>query len=185
VIRLMDRLGILKAHLAGYSMGGGIALQALVTYPDRFYSVILGGAGWQPPGSGFLTVMSALAESLEQGRGLGPLIRALNPAGQPPPSDEQIAAANERLLAANDPLALAAVIRGGANNRQITADQLRANRVPILAVVGDLDPIKAGVDAMARVASGLEVKVLPGKDHLTAVADPELAVSMREFLRRH
>jgi len=185
VIRLMDHLGILKAHLAGYSMGGGIALQALVTFPDRFYSVILGGAGWQPPGSGFQGVMNALADSLEQGKGLGPLIMALNPAGQPPPTPEQIAAANERLMATNDPLALAAVIRGGATYRQITADHLRANRVPILAVIGEIDPIKAGVDAMAGVASRLEVKVLPGKDHLTAVADPELAASMREFLARH
>ena len=185
VIRLMDHLGILKAHLAGYSMGGGIALQALVTYPDRFYSVILGGAGWQPPGSGFQAMMGVLADSLEQGKGLGPLILALNPAGQPPPTAEQIAAANARLLATNDPLALAAVIRGGATNRQITADQLRANRVAILAVVGEIDPVKAGVDAMAGVASHLEVKVLPGKDHLTAVGDPELAASMREFLLRH
>lgn len=185
VIRLMDHLGILKAHIAGYSMGGGIALQAVVTYPDRFYSAILGGAGWQPPGSGFQGMMTALADSLEQGKGLGPLILALNPAGQPAPTAEQIAAANARLLASNDALALAAVIRGGAGNRQITAEQLRANRVPMLAVVGEIDPVKAGVDAMSGLAANFEVEVLPGKDHLTAVADPELARSMREFLLRH
>jgi pimeloyl-ACP methyl ester carboxylesterase len=185
VIRLMDHLGMLKAHIAGYSMGGGITLQAVATYPDRFYSAILGGAGWQPPGSPFEGMMNVLAESLEQGKGLGPLILALNPAGQPPPTAEQIAAANERLLATNDPLALAAVVRGFRGNRVITADALRAIDVPMLAVVGDIDPIKASVDAMKGVATELEVKVLPGKDHLTAVADPQLAASMREFLQRH
>ena len=185
VIRLMDHLGILKAHLAGYSMGGGIALQLVATYPDRFYSAILGGMGWTPPGAGMENLMAPLAESLEQGKGLGPLVRALNPVGQEPPTDEQIAAANQRLLATNDPLALAAVIRGNAGNRAITAERLRANRVPMLAVVGEIDPLKAAVDAMKGVASHLEVVVLPGRDHLSAVADPKLAASMREFFMRH
>jgi pimeloyl-ACP methyl ester carboxylesterase len=185
VIRLMDHLGILKAHLAGYSMGGGIALQAAITYPDRFYSVILGGAGWQPPGSPFEGLMKTLADSLEQGKGLGPLILALNPPGQAPPAPEQIAAINEQLLATNDAKALAAVVRGFANNRQITLEQLKANRVPMLAVVGDIDPVKAAVDGMVEAGVPLERKLLPGKDHLTAVADPQLAASMREFLMRH
>ena len=55
----------------------------------------------------------------------------------------------------------------------------------MLAVVGEIDPVKASVDGMKGVASGLEVVVLPGKDHLTAVADPQLAAKMREFLLRH
>jgi pimeloyl-ACP methyl ester carboxylesterase len=185
VIRLMDHLGILKAHIAGYSMGGGITLQAVATYPDRFYSAILGGSGWQPPGSGFENMMTPLADSLEQGKGLGPLVIALNPKGQPPPTAEQIAAINERLLATNDALALAAVIRGFRGNRQITADALKALHVPMLAIVGEIDPVKASVDAMKGVATDLEVKVLPGKDHLSAVADPQLAASMHEFLLRH
>jgi pimeloyl-ACP methyl ester carboxylesterase len=185
VIRLMDHLGILKAHIAGYSMGGGITLQAVTTYPDRFYSAILGGMGWIPPGSPFEGMMNVLAESLEQGKGLGPLVMALNPAGQPPPTAEQIAAVNERLLATNDAQALAAVIRGNKFNKVVTADLLKANRVPMLAVVGEIDPVKAGVDGMKGVASQLEVEVLPGKDHLSAVADPRLAASMREFLMKH
>ncbi len=184
VIRLMDHLGVFRAHLAGYSMGGGIALQAVTTYPDRFYSVILGGAGWWSPGSRFIDA-TAVADSLEQGRGLGPLVAALNPVGQFPPTEEQIAAVIARLLARNDPLALAAVMRGEAGERQVTEERLRANRVPILAVVGELDPLRARVAAMALVASRLEVKVLPGKDHLSAIADPGLAASMREFLLRH
>jgi pimeloyl-ACP methyl ester carboxylesterase len=185
VIRLMDHRGILKAHIAGYSMGGGITLQAIATYPDRFYSAILGGAGWQPPGGPFEGMMKVLAESLEQGKGLGPLILGLNPAGAPKPTPEQIAAINAQLLADNDALALAAVIRGFSANRAITQDQLRGIRVPMLAVVGEIDPIKASVDAMKGVATGVEVVVLPGRDHLSAVADPKLAESMREFLQKH
>jgi pimeloyl-ACP methyl ester carboxylesterase len=185
VIRLMDHLGILKAHIAGYSMGGGITLQAVATYPDRFYSAILGGMGWMPPGGPMEGMMNVLAESLEQGKGLGPLVTALNPAGRPAPTAEQIAAVNERMLATNDPLALAAVIRGNKFNKQITAERLKANDVPMLAVIGEIDPIKAAVDGMKNVETDLEVVVLPGKDHLTAVADPLLAEKMHEFLLKH
>lgn len=186
VLRLMDHMGILKAHLAGYSMGGGIALQAVMTYPDRFYSVILGGSGWTPPGNNMMAgMMNALADSLEQGKGIGPLIMALNPAGEDPPTEEEIAATNQMLMATNDPLALAAVIRGFAQNRQVTEAELRSNRVPLLAVVGEVDPIKASVDAMDGVASHLQIVVLPGMNHLSAVADPGLAQAMREFLAEH
>lgn len=185
VVRLLDHLGIQRAHVAGYSMGGGITLQMLVTYPDRFRSAILGGSGWRQPGGELEAMMTALAESLEAGNGITPLIVALNPVGQPPPTAEEIAAANERLMAMNDPLALAAVIRGGATNEPITEERLRANRVPALAVVGEIDPVKTSVDAMVGVMENLEVKVLPGKDHLTAVADPALAEAMRAFLLAH
>jgi len=185
VIRLLDHLGIMKAHIAGYSMGGAITLQIITTYPDRFLSAILGGSGWQPPGSDVEKLMVALADSLEQGKGLGPLVIALNPVGQPMPTPEAIAAINQRLMGSNDPLALAAVIRGSAANHPVTREALQRNRVPTLAVAGEMDPVKAAVDVMAGLMGNLEVKVLPGKDHLTAVADPRLANSMRDFLLRH
>ncbi|CAM3426272.1 alpha/beta fold hydrolase [Marinicrinis lubricantis] len=39
--QLMNALNIKKCYLAGYSTGGGIALDAMLTYPDRFYGGIL------------------------------------------------------------------------------------------------------------------------------------------------
>ncbi|AFH63182.2 hydrolase [Paenibacillus mucilaginosus K02] len=41
ICALMDELGLRKAYIAGYSTGGTIALEALLTYPDRFYGGIL------------------------------------------------------------------------------------------------------------------------------------------------
>lgn len=41
IIELLDTLGIEKAHLLGYSMGGRLALLLAVRYPERFYSLIL------------------------------------------------------------------------------------------------------------------------------------------------
>src|SRR4029453_17360193 len=42
-IRLMDHLEIKRAHLVGYSMGGGIVARVAATHPDRLITAILGG----------------------------------------------------------------------------------------------------------------------------------------------
>ena len=44
-IRLMDHLGIRKASLLGYSMGGRNAAWLLANYPNRFDAVVIGGTG--------------------------------------------------------------------------------------------------------------------------------------------
>ena len=46
VVRLLDHLGIEKAHVAGYSMGGFITLKAITRHPGRFHSGIICAAGW-------------------------------------------------------------------------------------------------------------------------------------------
>lgn len=43
-IRLLDHLGIQKAHIVGYSLGGIIVAKLLTTHHDRFLSAVLGGA---------------------------------------------------------------------------------------------------------------------------------------------
>jgi len=39
--QLMEHLNISKAYVGGYSTGGSLALEAILTYPDRFYGGIL------------------------------------------------------------------------------------------------------------------------------------------------
>ena len=51
--------------------------------------------------------MTELADSLDAGKGIGPLIE-LTPAGKPKPTEEQIAGINQMLMLTNDPKALAA-----------------------------------------------------------------------------
>jgi pimeloyl-ACP methyl ester carboxylesterase len=51
VVRLMDHLKIEKAHIAGYSMGGMIAMKVMVVHPERVLSGALGGMGWMREGS--------------------------------------------------------------------------------------------------------------------------------------
>lgn len=45
-IRLLDHLGVKRAHVVGYSMGGMITLKLLTLHPERVISATIGGMGW-------------------------------------------------------------------------------------------------------------------------------------------
>ena len=49
IVLLMDHLGYDRAHLAGYSLGGFLALKAATLYPDRIASLAVCAAGWIDP----------------------------------------------------------------------------------------------------------------------------------------
>jgi pimeloyl-ACP methyl ester carboxylesterase len=184
-VRLLDHLKIEKAHVIGYSMGAGIALQVAVRYPERALTVTLGGAGLPLPGRE--QQMSALADSLEQGKGLGPLIAFLTPKGRPQPTEEQIRTINAALLARNDAKALAAVIRGGliSKDLSLSEEQVKGIRVPMLALIGEIDPLRAGVDALKKQLPTVQVVVIAKADHITAFRQPEFSAQLKEFLEAH
>ncbi len=60
IINLMDHLKIEKAHIAGYSLGGIIAMKLAVDHPDRVLSANLGGMGWLRQGSELAKVFGRL-----------------------------------------------------------------------------------------------------------------------------
>ncbi len=49
IVLLMDHLEIARAHVAGYSLGGFLALKAATLYPDRIASLAVCAAGWMDP----------------------------------------------------------------------------------------------------------------------------------------
>jgi pimeloyl-ACP methyl ester carboxylesterase len=184
VVRLMDHLKIEKAHVVGYSMGGFMTDLLLATHPDRLITATLGGAGWMKVDDTRMAFMTELADSLDSGKGIGPLIKQLTPAGRPEPTDEQLKTFNQMLLLTNDPKALAACVRG-MGRLNVTEAQLRANKVPTLALIGELDPLKLGVDELAKVMTNLKVEVIEGTDHMTAFRDPKFMDDLQEFLVSH
>jgi pimeloyl-ACP methyl ester carboxylesterase len=184
VLRLMDHLNIAKAHVVGYSMGGFITNYLIAHHPDRVLSATLGGAGWTKPNDERLSFMTELADSLDRGKGIGPLIERLTPADRPKPSQDQMDAINQMLMLTNDSKALAACIRG-MGGLAVTEQQLRANKVPTLALIGADDPLKLGVDELAEVMPNLKVQVIAGADHMTAFSRPEFIGGLKEFLAAH
>jgi pimeloyl-ACP methyl ester carboxylesterase len=62
---------------------------------------------------------------------------------------------------------------------------LRANKTPVLALVGELDPNKSEVDRLERMLPNLKVVVILGANHLNAIRNPEFLNNLKAFLAGH
>jgi pimeloyl-ACP methyl ester carboxylesterase len=184
VIRLMDHLKIARAHVVGYSLGAMITSMLVADHPDRLLTATLGGHGRMDfrGRQDRLDLTKALAESLEQGKGMMPLLVDL--ARLQPQSPQQLELLNKMFLALNDPLAVAAVVRGEMD-LQASEAKLRANKVPALALIGEFDPRKSDVDALAGLMPNLKVVVIPAANHMTAFRNAEFVSSLKAFLADH
>ena len=84
------------------------------------------------------------------------------------------------MVGLNDPLALAAVVRGMAG-LDVTAELLRINKVPTLNIIGSDDPLKPAADALALVMQEHRLHVIDGANHLTTVVNPDFYDTIRAF----
>lgn len=187
VIRLLDHLKIEKAHVVGYSMGATVAGKLLVSHPDRLLSVTFGGGG--PAfrlSKAFNELMDATAESLEQNKGMGPLVIALIPPGGPRLTPELAGVMGKLALGDNDQKVLAAIIRG-QKELIVTEEQLKANKVPVQFVHGSQESglVKERVAEAQKVLPEATFKVIEKGDHRSTVASPEFHGAVLEFLRKH
>lgn len=69
VVRLLRNLSTHKAHIIGYSLGALVALDFVVLHHEHALSVVLGGAGWNPPET--LDDFAQQAEAFEKGKVVG------------------------------------------------------------------------------------------------------------------
>lgn len=184
VVRLLDHLMIDRAHVVGYSMGGGIAQQMLVKHPTRVLTATLLGTGWEGENLSALTAqLNALADGFDR-RDASGLIRGVQRGRQGEPSDADVVAATADLFSRNDPQVLAVMARTLPSLWQISRDELRAIRVPVMAIAGELD--QSNLEAakrMATVVATLRLIELPGLNHATSVRPS--ARHIVEFLNQH
>ena len=182
-VRLLDHLEIKKAHVVGYSMGALITSKLLTTHPDRLLSATLGGAGALPAGVKLPSYIEKTADSLENGKGIGPLLMFLTPPGKPKPSETAIQTIN-RMFVGDNGKQLAAVIRSW-KTLAVPLEKLKSNKVPTLALIGEVDPLKESVDVIKDRMGNLKVVVIDGADHVTAFTSPKFIHDLREFLDKH
>jgi len=170
VVRLLDHLKIDRAHIVGYSMGGGIAQQVMVKYPKRTRTVTLLGTGWEGEHLQALqTQLNAMADAFER-KDASALIRGVFADAKGGPSDAEVAAAAADLLSRNDPHVLAVMARTLPSLWDVSREQLQKVKVPVLAIDGEFehDNLEAA-KRMLTVVPNIQVTELPGVNHSTAV----------------
>jgi 2-succinyl-6-hydroxy-2,4-cyclohexadiene-1-carboxylate synthase len=169
--------------LAGYSMGGRIALHVAGALPERLESLVLIGAS---PGIANPAEREArrqaddrLADEVE-GMTIEGFARrwAQTPvlAGQPP----QVAAAVHADRLRNDPTGLARALRGlGTGALPSLWERLSEIRVPVALVVGERDEkFTALASQMASQLPDAQVIVVPGAGHAVHLEAPDAVAAV-------
>jgi len=184
VVRLLDHVKVKKAHVVGYSMGALIAGKLLVDHPDRLLSVTFGGGSPVYLPSKEAGPLEATIESLEKGKGIGPLILALLPEGAEKPTPEQLSAFSDLFLKGKDPKALAAVLRG-FSGLVVTEAELKAVEVPVQFVYGSKEVkfLTAGIQAAKKVIPKADVVVIDKGTHVDTFTMPEFRKAVVGFLK--
>jgi len=181
IVRLMDHLGIAKAHILGYSMGGSITIKMLTAYPQRFLAAVIGGSqGFRPQDVD--TPETPLIKSLLSGMSLTEAQIANAPPNYPRPTPEQ-RKQMEEMNANQDPKALAAV-RLGYSGLIVDYDLLKHNAVPTLVIYGGNDN-PSRFDELKKILPNAEFKEIEGAGHAAASFSPEFVADVRDFLARH
>jgi len=183
IVRLMDHLGIEKANVVGYSMGGFIVIKLATMYPDRLLSVAPCGAGWTSEPDKDLAFLDQLADDLDVGKGFGLLLERLQPVGKRV-GKAKVMAVDTAMSTMNDLTALAAALRGMKELR-VTEDELRKNTVPTLAIIGERDPLKVFADQLAATMGNIKEVVLSEADHLSTSGNPEFVQALEAFFAEH
>ena len=150
VIELMDHLGIGRAHIHGYSMGGGITGTLLSSHPDRFITAGFGGSGIR-----------------ERDPELARRAEALDP--EIPEPEGAAAAAFQRLRE-----------RAASRDRDRDEEESAGPRlgpeidlwsldVPVIAINGEYDRPYSKTQRMWRELKIFQNVVLPGHNHMSAI----------------
>jgi pimeloyl-ACP methyl ester carboxylesterase len=183
IVRLMDHLGIGKAHVVGYSLGGFITLKLALRHPDRLLSAAPCGAGWSANPAEELKLLFSLSEDVDQGRGLTVLLNWLQALKKPLPAP--VLWFMHRLTSLfNDMKAISCLLR---NTPALVATEaeVRGNVVPCLAIVGGDDRMRLFAEQMASAMPNLELLILPGCDHFTTLLSRKMVPALMAFLDRH
>jgi len=178
----MDHLGIAKAHIAGYSMGGFIVLKTIARHPDRLLGGVVCAAGWGVVDEAKRALFAEIVREIEAHGTFDPITHWLDKNGHA--SRLNCALANFFMRNSNDLEAIVNVFKTfGA--LAVEEEALRRNTVPALTLVGECDGIRQTSDLLPGVMANHELVHIPGGDHLTTILHPRFMPLMLDFLDRH
>ncbi|MCC6142862.1 MAG: alpha/beta hydrolase [Candidatus Hydrogenedentes bacterium] len=180
VARLLDHLGIKKAHIIGYSLGALITIKFVALYPERIITAAPCGAGRVEDTPENRALVASLQQGLQRTRDFTPLFTALDPRGRQP-GRLRMAILNWYLRRTNDVEAIAA-LAGSLENLVVHDEELQHNPVPVLSVIGSRDPMKGAIDRMTGLLPHHEVIVLDHCDHFTTFFSRRFQRTLLAFL---
>ncbi len=152
VVELMDHLKIERAHIHGYSMGGGIVASLLGLIPDRFITAGFGGSGMSETNPTYRAAAEAMDDALPKATGA---------------DAEGMDRFRSRVAAARPAGSAAAASAVAPSGPPVDLTKLT---IPILAVNGSYDNPHRKTHRLWREARTFQNVILPGKTHLTAIA---------------
>ncbi|MDE0204141.1 MAG: alpha/beta fold hydrolase [Rhodospirillaceae bacterium] len=176
LLGLMDRCGIERAAIVGFSLGGMIARRAALDHPDRLSALaILNSPHDRSPAE-----REAVRARVRQTETDGPaanvepaLERWFTPAFRA--EAPETVALVRRWIARNDPALYPQIYRVLAEGDAEIANGLERIACPALVMTGEDDP--GNTPAMARVMAGLipgaRLAILPGLRHMALAEAPE------------
>jgi pimeloyl-ACP methyl ester carboxylesterase len=164
---LIQHLGLGRADVMGYSLGGRICAVIAARHPAQVRAVILGGVGIN------LVTVAGLHHDVA---------RSLELPSIDDVTDRQGKAF--RLFAEqtkSDLRALAACLRG--SRQALRREELAAVQAPVLVAAGTKDDIAGSPAELAALFPHGQALDIPNRDHMVAVGDRVFKAAVLEFLK--
>lgn len=179
IIALIDHLELDKPDVLGYSLGGGTALQAGIQAPEKINKLLLISMAYQHEGWRTELIESMKEMNVEQLEGT-PMHQAyMNTA--PNPEDW--------------PILFDKLIELDTEHHYDWTNEVQQLEIPIQIIAGDSDSVilqhvldmfvhmGGDVDGMAHGMPNVQLAVLPGTTHVSAITKTDLLIPMiTEFL---
>ncbi len=203
VRRLMDHLEIERAHIAGYSLGGFIALAFATQHPERVRSVAYCASGWVDPTLSVDDVSSPYrmppAADIERARQLARAALALGPAPAAPPRLAMALPGGTRLPGASrtgwlfepfrdwvgDNLVDAEALRAlkdGYEALVVTEEALATHTAPAICFIGTSDGLLPYALALHEQRPEIALVVMEGANHITTAMRRDFRERLHAFL---
>jgi pimeloyl-ACP methyl ester carboxylesterase len=192
LLGLLDHLGLARAHIAGLSMGGGIALAFALAHPERVSGLAVCDAGaGSDDAADHVARLGRWRERLEEGGIEAFADEALRDALLA----DYVAHGSEaihllrRLLTANSARGLSRTLTGVLGRRPALytlGDRLARLSHPVLVVVGERDrPCLRVANFLAGTIPRAELVIIPGSGHLPNLEQSALFnATLKGFLDR-
>lgn len=198
VFRLMDHLDIERAHIAGYSLGGFIALKCVAEHPERIISAAYCASGWKDP-DGPEDILSPYRRPQQQSR----LWQHDMDLFLQPPSPQTLSP--YRIISAKTDSFLSGpvdwvrhYIGDSIVDRQsiramkkafrdfiVTREQLANMKIPSICFIGTNDGLYPYAEDLHKVQPAVELVVLDDVNHITLAMSDEFHTRLIKFLKEH